>query len=122
MAVLILLNNFLHDFSAAGWVVGSVVLWVLLRRGVPDDEGGNIIVSAVSAVLWLMRLSFVGIIGFGIVRTFAYKSFEWSDAAGSAQVTLLLFKHIFFTVIFAIGLVYYVRASRLVRKRHNGKS
>jgi hypothetical protein len=69
-----------------------------------------------------MRISFVGIVVFGILRTVAYKSYEWSDAAGQGQILLLAIKHVIFTIIFIIGLMYYIKASRFVRKLPNDQS
>lgn len=62
-----------------------------------------------------MNISLAGIILFGIVRAVAYKSFEWSVEAGHAQVTLLVVKHVIFTIIFIVGLIQYFRAVKLVK-------
>lgn len=115
MAVLVLLNNFLHDFSAAGWVFGSVLLWSTLRKKAAGDPPDRAIVPILRIVLLLMSLSFVGIVIFGIIRTIAYRTYEWNQAAGQSQITLLIVKHIIFTLVFAVGLVYYLRARRLVK-------
>ena len=112
MALIILLNNFLHDFSAAGWLFSSVLLWVILKNKDPDDS----VVQIIKTILLLMNISLFGIVAFGLVRTLAYKTYEWSDAAGQAQITLLIAKHIILTVIFAFGLVYYLKARKLVKK------
>jgi uncharacterized membrane protein len=116
LAVLVLLNNFFHDFSAAGWVFGSVVLWMFLRKTAGTNKADEITVSLVKIIMCLMRISFVGIVVFGVLRTVAYKSYEWSDAAGQGQILLLAIKHVIFTVIFLMGLIYYIKASRFVGK------
>lgn len=116
MAILVLLNNFLHDFSAAGWLVGTVVLWSILKKGVPLADEGGTVAGVLKTILILMRLSLAGIIIFGLVRAFAYKGYEWNEAAGQSQVTLLIVKHIVFTVIFVPGLVYYIRTAKLIGK------
>ncbi len=117
MALLVLLNNFLHDFSAAGWLFAAVVLCSLLRKNETDDKQVyKILVDTIKTVLLLMRLSFVGIVVFGVIRTLTYKSYEWSPAAGQGQVTLLAVKHIFFTFVFLVGLNYYIKASKLTKK------
>ena len=116
MALLVLLNNFMHDFSAAGWVFGSVLLWVLLRREGSQTDADPRLAGVFKTVLNLMRISVVGIVVFGIVRTLAYKSYEWNAAAGDGQVTLLIVKHIVLTAVFAFGVVYYLKACRYIRK------
>jgi len=116
MTILVMLNNFLHDFSAAGWVFGSVLLWSILRKDMPVGDAVKIIIETLKTVLLLMRLSVIGIVVFGVLRTMAYKSHEWNAAAGGSQITLILVKHIILVGIFLLGLLYYLRATRLVRK------
>jgi uncharacterized membrane protein len=119
LAVLVLLNNFLHDFSAAGWLFGTVLLWSILRKTISGDDKAIIISDILKTVLMLMRFSVAGIVIFGVVRAIAYKSYEWNAAAGQSQVTLLIVKHVLFALIFAVGLVYYIKAKKLVRKACN---
>ena len=120
MAVLVMINNFLHDLGAAGWIIGSVVLWSVLRRAdAKTGQGYNVICDVLRTVLTLVRISFVAIVAFGIIRVFTYRNYEWNQAAGHDQVTLLIIKHIFFTVIFLLGLIYYVRACRFVRRTND---
>lgn len=122
MALLVLLNNFLHDFSAAGWVFGSVLLWMFLRKTAGTNKADELTVALVKIILFLMRISFVGIVVFGVLRTVAYKSYEWSNAAGQGQILLLAIKHVIFTVVFLMGLIYYIKASRFVGKLPNDQS
>ncbi len=122
MAILILLNNFLHDFSAAGWVFGGVLLWSILRKEIVTDHTERTTVDVLKTILLLMRLSVAGIVLFGVVRTMAYKTYEWSAAAGQGQVTLLIIKHVILAGVFAVGLIYYIRARKLVRKAVNEKT
>ncbi|MHC4083632.1 MAG: hypothetical protein ACYSWZ_02285 [Planctomycetota bacterium] len=122
MAILVLLNNFLHDFSAAGWLFGTVLLWSILRKEIPNSDRGISIVDILKTILLLMRFSFAGIVIFGVLRAIAYKSYEWNAAAGQSQVTLLIVKHLLFTLIFTVGLVYYIKATRFIRKVSNEKA
>lgn len=69
-----------------------------------------------------MILCLLGIIVFGLFRTVAYRTYEWSVVAGDSQVTLLIVKHIIFTVIFIPGIVLYIRAGKLIRKSGNEES
>lgn len=119
MAILVLLNNFLHDFSAAGWLFGSVLLWSMMRKDISKPETARVIADSLKMVLFLMRLSLAGIVVFGIVRTLAYKTYEWNAAAGESQVTLLIIKHVILTGVFAVGFIYYIKANKLRRKISN---
>ena len=114
MAVWVLLNNFMHDFSAAGWIFGSVVVYALLKPGAYTAPAPPALLHALRTVMVLMRWSLAGIVVFGIVRALAYKSYEWSAAAGDAQVTLLIVKHILLTAVFLAGLTGYLKARRIV--------
>ena len=122
MAILILLNNFMHDFSAAGWLFGSVLLWSMMRKEISNPGAGKFLADSLKTVLFLMRLSFAGIVVFGIVRTLAYKTYEWNAAAGQSQLTLLIVKHVILTGVFVVGLIYYIRARKLLRKTVDEKT
>ena len=116
MALLILLNNFLHDFSAAGWLFASVLLYVVLKKRLQFENSADFSDSIIKTLLFLMNASVVGIVVFGVVRAAAYKSFEWSVEAGDGQLTLLVVKHVIFTVIFFAGLIQYIKALKIVKK------
>jgi hypothetical protein len=118
----VLLNNFLHDFSAAGWLFSAVVLCFIFLRIIPQSETDIKIINVLKINLYLMRFSFAGIVIFGIIRTITYRQYEWNQLAGQGQITLLLVKHIILTIAFIFGLVYYFKASSLVRKVSDEKS
>jgi len=117
-----MLNNFLHDFSAAGWLFATIVMYVLLRRTFGDGEGKIVAADTLSTLLLLTRISIVGIVVFGLVRAFAYNKYEWNAEAGQGQVSLLLIKHVVFTIIFMVGMVCYIKANRFVKKVRDEKS
>jgi hypothetical protein len=112
LAILVLLNNFLHDLGAAGWLFGAVLLWCILRKGSP---AGPALIDILKTVLLLMRLSVGAIVIFGIIRAVAYKSYEWNATAGQSQVTLIIVKHVVFTGLFVLGLVYYIKANTFIK-------
>ena len=121
MATLVLLNNFLHDFSAAGWIFCSVLLFVMLRslpEGFHARKGDDLylyIVNSFNKIRLFMMLSLAGIVVFGIFRALAYKSYEWNAASGDSQITLLIVKHILLSFVFAAGLYYYFRAGKMMK-------
>ena len=112
MALLVLLNNFLHDFSAAGWLFGTILLWIILKRLPRAGEGIYALKGVLRTILHLMTLSMAGIIVFGIIRAFAYNRYEWNAVAGQDQVTLLIVKHIFLAGLVVIGFVLVARARK----------
>jgi uncharacterized membrane protein len=106
----------MHDFSAAGWIFGGVALFVILRKIHAQKQIDPAVIDVLKTMRLLMRYCLFGIVFFGLIRTVAYKTYEWNELAGTSQVTLLIAKHIFFTVIFIYGLAYYVKAGKLLRK------
>ena len=106
----------MHDFSAAGWIFGGVALFMMVRKIPAQKQIGPAVMDVLKAMRLLMRFCLFGIIVFGIIRTVAYQTYEWNELAGDSQVTLLIVKHIFFTVIFIYGLAYYMKAGKLLRK------
>lgn len=115
MAQLVLLNNFLHDFSAAMWLAATLVLWLVLRDCRSSTDLDVRSVAIVKAMLRWMGLSLVGIVILGGIRALAYRAYEWNAAAGDSQITLLLVKHAAFTVFFIPGVVMIARARKLLR-------
>ena len=117
MAVLILLNNFLHDFGAAGWLVCSVLLAVMLRH--PVDQYNDMARAMFRTIRRIMQLSLFAIVVFGLVRAWAYSEYEWNEAAGMRQITLLIVKHVLLVFIFAPGVAYYLKATRHLKELNN---
>ncbi len=117
-----MLNNFLHDFSAAGWLFATIVMWTMLRRTFGEGEGKVVAADTLSTLILLTRISIVGIVVFGLVRAFAYTQYEWNAEAGGEQVTLLLIKHVIFTIIIVVGMVCYIKASKFVKRVRDEKS
>ena len=119
MALLVLLNNFLHDFSAAGWIFCTIILWRMLAK----QQSGKPMVpqaaEAVKTILFLMRASMAGIVVFGVIRALAYKTHEWSEAAGSGQITLLVIKHVLLAATVVAGIMVYRKGKISIRDGHN---
>ena len=113
-ALLVLLNNFMHDFSAAGWLFGTVILWVVVKNQKKGDRPHPTVVAVTTVTRRLMLYCLGGIVGFGVIRLLAYKQYEWSAAAGDAQVTLLIVKHILLTAIFFWGVVFFRKSRHIV--------
>ena len=94
----------------------------MMRKDISNPGAGRFIADSLKTVLLLMRLSLAGIVVFGIVRTLAYKTYEWNAAAGDSQITLLIVKHVILTAVFVLGLIYYIRAGKCVRRIYYDKT
>lgn len=104
----------MHDFSAACWTVGAVLIWRLLARSASGEAAG-LQAATLRDLVQTMRISVVGIVGFGAVRLWAYNSFEYMRESGDAQLYLLAIKHVLFTAVVVFGIVAYRRAARFIR-------
>jgi len=116
MALLVLLNNFLHDFSAAGWIFSTIILWSILRKKNRLDKEPRVVTDILKMIMFLMRLSLAGIIIFGLLRALAYREFEWNAEAGNSQIVLLIVKHVILAGVLIFGFVYYNRAKKARKK------
>lgn len=114
-ATLVMLNNWMHDFSAAGWVVASLLVWWVVRSAPESDVGRSVSVTTVSKLLSVMQWSLAGVIGFGVVRALTYRDFEYSEAAADGQIVVLGIKHVLLTVVFVYGVIWYLKGRKFVR-------
>lgn len=116
MALLVLLNNFLHDFFAAGWLFTTIMLWSVLRITDNVDKDSSTKIRVLKTGLILMRFSLAGIIIFGIFRALAYRQYEWSSKVGQSQITLLIVKHIILLAFVVLGVMVYLKAKKTVKQ------
>jgi len=113
MAAFVMLNNFLHDFSAAWWMVCAILLRYSLARRAFDNRDS---VSVLAFLCNSMLASLAGIVVFGAVRLWAYRRFEWIEAAGVNQVKVLAVKHVLFAAAVVFGLLQLRRARGILKQ------
>lgn len=115
IAVLVMLNNYFHDFATAMVVVSSYIMLLMVRYA--ERNGSRDIREMVLAVypkmLHVTAGAFIFLIFAGVIRTFTYKEFEWMEAAGRGQVIALMIKHAILFVLFGYGIYLW----GIVRKR-----
>jgi len=94
MAILVMLNNFLHDLTAAAWICSAWLL-VIIRNHFLAKR--NYVQAYLEIFPFLLRLSLLSLILnllFGVVRFLNYYQFEYLPAAGRGQIIALVIKHI----------------------------
>jgi hypothetical protein len=112
-----MLNNFLHDLCAAWWMISAMLIRYTLKSSTePPDQ---VHLRLVRFLQNSMGASLIGVILFGAFRLWSYKTYEWAEVAGDAQVTLLAVKHIFFTMIVVLGVLQWRKARAFLRMREN---
>lgn len=122
LSILVMLNNFFHDL-AVGVLFANILLTLLLARLIKDYAAEHSDLPAnfvrLSARITWGALVFI-IIG-GIIRTIAYRDFEWAEAAGKGQVAALIVKHVLLVGCTAVGIGLQIRMSRKYRSKDRGR-
>lgn len=112
IGIAVMLNNFFHDLSAAVFFCALIGLEGVRRRSASAGEEAAALARGLErdfkrAAAW----SLVFIIAFGVVRTMAYREYEWCNAAEHGQVAALVVKHVLFGILIAAA-VWRVRTLR----------
>jgi putative copper export protein len=114
-SVLIILNNFFHDLAAAMWFCGTIVLYYIVQKskGLPKDEDTERYITSLFQVMRrVTNISLGFVCGGGVIRALNYMEYEWMDAMGREQITLLVIKHILLAFIVVAGIVLQYRLSQ----------
>jgi hypothetical protein len=114
MAILVMLNNYLHDLATAIFAVSAVAAY-LLRRSLAMQAAPESIQPVVRGVVRVGLFSLAWTLFFGIIRSLTYRQYEWVEAAGRDQVTALMMKHVILVSLVIAGLVVLYRLHRLDR-------
>jgi hypothetical protein len=115
--VALMMNNYFHDVATALLASSAFALWAMLRRYDARPRGpdaARYFLEIHGAMARLARFSLAWIVLGGIPRTLWYAEFEWANAAGRAQVTALLVKHVVAFALVAGGVLFWVRLRRRV--------
>jgi hypothetical protein len=92
--VLLMMNNYFHDFAVAV-LISNLVLFLAFARGLrgplalSDDQRAYVY----GVAKWVTYLALAWIVVGGAIRTINYKTFEWVEAAGKGQLFALGVKH-----------------------------
>jgi cytochrome c oxidase assembly factor CtaG len=115
-AIVLMMNNYLHDVATALLVAGGYVMWVVWKC--LDPEAGHDAVRYFIRMYYritkLARFSFLWILVFGVPRVIYYREFEWSNMAGRGQVPALIVKHILAFTLVAGGAVLWMKVRKQV--------
>ena len=104
--LLVILNNFLHDLAAAMWFCGSITLFLIVRQSekLKPQTFNTFAKDLFHQVKRITNYSLAVIFLGGIVRALNYQKYEWVEALGRGQVTLLIIKHILLFGIVITGI------------------
>lgn len=122
-AILVMLNNYFHDFATAMVVVSSYIMHIMVRYAEkkPERNIREMVLSIYPKMLHLTAGSFIFLLFAGVIRTFTFKEFEWMEAAGRGQVVALMLKHILLFILFGYGIYLWIGVHRKVKLLRKGK-
>ena len=117
-AIILMMNNYLHDVATALLVASGYVLWVLWKCLDPaaGQDTVRYFIRMYHRITRLALFSFIWILLFGIPRVIHYREFEWSNMAGRGQVPALIVKHVLAFTLVAFGVVLWMKVRKTVRE------
>ncbi|HEY4716495.1 MAG TPA: hypothetical protein VII00_05265 [bacterium] len=104
MAILIMLNNYFHDLAVAVFFSSVVLTWIFIKIFAEEMHAGKL-KQFVRFSIYLSFCSFFLILALGVPRAVFYRQYEWMDAAGRGQVTVLVIKHILLASLTVMAIV-----------------
>jgi hypothetical protein len=123
LAIVVIINNYLHDM-ATGILVGSAfLLWVLIRQSRRQGPEGLVALArayptlrtfAIGALVWI-------VLG-GIPRVIFFSRYEWDPAVVNGIVPALVVKHVLLFAAVAAGAIMWRRAAVHLRSVDGGES
>ena len=118
IAILVMLNNWFHDFAVALLFASLLVLSLVYRRTREQcDPNWEQFARTIAGLFNKVILGcWAAIILGGIVRTLAYERFEWSEAAGKGQIAVLVLKHIILVTLVVWGTSIQFRLRKRLRE------
>jgi hypothetical protein len=114
MAVLVMLNNYMHDLATAVFAVSALTAY-LLRRSLAVQAAPATLQPVVTGVVRVGVAALAWTLAFGFVRVLTYRRYEWVEAAGRDQVPVLVLKHVILVSLVIAGIIFLYRLHRLGR-------
>jgi hypothetical protein len=108
-----MLNNYLHDLATAVFAVSALAAYLVLRSAAANEAP----VALRPVAAGLIRVGLVALawtLAGGVIRSLAYRRYEWMEAAGRDQIPALVVKHVILVSLVIAGLIVLWRAHRTV--------
>ena len=120
MAILVMLNNYLHDLATAVFAVSALAAWFVLRSPAAA-RAPEALRPVIDGLVRVGMVSLAWTLAGGVVRSLAFRRYEWMEAAGRSQVPALVVKHVILVSLVVTGLVVLHRVRRLARTAGNAE-
>ena len=106
--VLMSVVSWAHDLGAALFLVCAYITWFVLRLTTGSEEGPSGIAGRLLRHLAVLHwASFLAVMSFGALRLYFY--LQTTAGVQTAELPLLVWKHVFFTVLLIVGFAQYFR-------------
>jgi putative copper export protein len=110
------LNRYAHDFTAAMWVCGSILIWLLCREiertGAPVDSR-RVFQRLARKIALITVPSLVITLASGGVRAMTFTRYEYVGQITTSLTVILVVKHALFAALIAWGIWIHLRSRRL---------
>ncbi len=106
MSELVHWNRYLHDFTSAMWVCGSILVWMVWRESQRDGVSAETVavLERLGAKLhYLTGPALLITLASGGIRALTFAKYEHVGEITTSIVVGLVIKHILFTVFVAWG-------------------
>jgi len=117
LKLLLVLNNYSHDFASAFFLTSALLLF-LLKKDLKNPNFPREIKIKIFKVLSKIGIySLFWIIFAGIIRTLFFKSFELQESIKKGEVIILIFKHIIFFIVTIFGIFFWKKMRKEISKK-----
>lgn len=116
MRELLELNRYAHDFGAALWVSGSLLIWLLCREVMQRDafpDARQALLHFARKLSYLTVPALIIALLSGGIRAVTFKKYEYVGEITQSLVTLLIVKHVIFAAVIGWGVWMHARARHL---------
>jgi hypothetical protein len=111
-AILVMLNNYLHDLATAVFAVSALAAY-LLQRTAAMAAAPEAVRPVATGIVKIGFYALVWTLLGGIIRALAYHRYEWMEAAGRGQVAALVVKHVILVSLVVLGLIFFHKVRRI---------
>lgn len=118
MRELLEFNRYAHDFTAAMWVCGSILIFLIWKeatRGGRSEETVQTLRGLCAKISWISVPALIISLLTGGVRALTFRQFEFVGEVTSTLIAALVIKHIVFLAFIVWGVSVHVRARKLGR-------
>jgi len=115
---LIMSVNYSHDIATALLAVSGAAMWIISTNypAAATRETEQYFLRVYQGVTRMAKDSLIWILVIGVPRIYFYTEYEWSTAAGDLQVVAIIIKHVVMFLIVGVGLYYWSKLGRRVKK------